>query len=659
MAFRTSSFSLLTGIVLLALANHAAPTHAQTNIKRLLPPNGIDLPAEQREQLAARLAEIETAAASVADNPLFADVAILTKAVKLALEFNEFYNPQDVGKANRLLDMAAERIARLKASAPAWRDASGLVVRGYTSRIDGSAQPYGLVIPEALPRDKPATLYVWLHGRGDKATDLHFITERLTKAGQITPENAIVLHPFGRQCIGFKSSGEIDVLEAMNHVQSNYLIDPNRIVLMGFSMGGAGCWHLGAHYADRFVAMSPGAGFAETAEYNRLTPDKYPPTYEQTLWGLYDVPDYARNLFNLPVVAYSGEEDKQIQAARVMERAFASHDRELTHLIGPGMGHKYHPDTLKEILKRMSTAAAQGRDRTPRKVWLQTKTLRYNRMFWVEALRLQQHWQDSRIDAQADDDAVTLTTKNVTSVRLSAYVKPGSKVVVDGQTLTAPAAPNDRNAWTLVKDADEWQWAKPRAAANNASPELAKRHLLQGPIDDAFMGPFLVVTPQGSSRHAALDKWVNMEVDHLRSRWQALFRGQMREKPADQVTEEDVRRYHLILWGDDQSNEWIARVLTKLPIQWNASQVAIAGKDYDPASHVPTLIYPNPLNPRRYAVLNSGPTFREAHDRTNSLQNPKLPDWAVLDMSQPPNDEFAGRVVEAGFFDEHWQPHGK
>lgn len=659
MVSRTSSFSLLTGIVLLALANHAAPTHAQTNIKRLLPPNGIDLPAEQREQLAARLAEIETAAASVANDPLFADVAILTKAVKLALEFNEFYNPQDVGKANRLLDVAAERIAQLKASAPAWRDASGLVVRGYTSRIDGSAQPYGLVIPETLARDKPATLYVWLHGRGDKATDLHFITERLSKPGQISPENAIVLHPFGRQCIGFKSAGEIDVLEAMNHVRSHYLIDPNRIVLMGFSMGGAGCWHLGAHYADRFVAMSPGAGFAETAQYNRLTPDKYPPTYEQTLWGLYDVPDYARNLFNLPVVAYSGEEDKQIQAARVMEQAFASNDRTMTHLIGPGMGHKYHPDTLKEILERMSTAAERGRDRAPRTVWLQTKTLRYNRMFWVEALRLQQHWQDSRIDAHADDDAVTLTTKNVTSVRLSAYVKPGSKVVVDGQALTAPAAANDRNGWILVKSADEWQWAEPRPTTNNVPTQLAKRQFLQGPIDDAFMGPFLVVPPQDSSRHAALDDWVNTEVDHLRSRWQALFRGQVREKSADQVTEDDVRRYHLILWGDDQSNEWIARVLPKLPIQWNASQVAIAGKQYDASRHVPALIYPNPLNPRRYVVINSGPTFREAHDRTNSLQNPKLPDWAVFDLSQPPNDEFAGRVAGAGFFDEQWQPRDK
>jgi hypothetical protein len=54
-------------------------------------------------------------------------------------------------------------------------------------------------------------------------------------------------------------------------------------------------------------------------------------------------------------------------------------------------------------------------------------------------------------------------------------------------------------------------------------------------------------------------------------------------------------------------------------------------------------------------VINSGLTFREAHDRTNSLQNPKLPDWAILDITQPPSAESAGKVVAADFFDEFWQ----
>ena len=81
-------------------------------------------------------------------------------------------------------------------------------------------------------------LYVWLHGRADRKTDVQFITERLRRRGRVTPRNAIVLHPYGRYCNAFKSAGEIDVLETIAHVSREYLIDPDRVALMGFSMGG-------------------------------------------------------------------------------------------------------------------------------------------------------------------------------------------------------------------------------------------------------------------------------------------------------------------------------------------------------------------------------------------------------------------------------------
>ena len=81
----------------------------------------------------------------------------------------------------------------------------------------------------------------------------------------------------------------------------------------------------------------------------------------------------------------------------------------------------------------------------------------------------------------------------------------------------------------------------------------------------------------------------------------------------------------------------------------------INNKDYDAQTHVPILIAPNPTAPGKYIVINSGPTHREGHDRTNSLQNPKLPDWAVIDITTTPNDVVPGKIVDAGFFDEYWK----
>ena len=70
----------------------------------------------------------------------------------------------------------------------------------------------------------------------------------------------------------------------------------------------------------------------------KLTPQTMPPAYQQTLWHMYDVKDYALNAFNAPVVAYSGEIDAQKQAADVMEEAIRAEGMTLEHLIGPKTG---------------------------------------------------------------------------------------------------------------------------------------------------------------------------------------------------------------------------------------------------------------------------------------------------------------------------------
>ncbi len=54
-------------------------------------------------------------------------------------------------------------------------------------------------------------------------------------------------------------------------------------------------------------------------------------------------------------------------------------------------------------------------------------------------------------------------------------------------------------------------------------------------------------------------------------------------------------------------------------------------------------------------VLNSGPTFRDDHDRNNANQIPKLPDWAVIDVTTLGDAKSPGKIVAAGFFDNDWK----
>src|SRR5205823_12616466 len=78
---------------------------------------------------------------------LLPDVEIYHKAVDWALRFDEFYKSNEVQVARTLLQQGRERAGALRDGKPSWTTATGLVVRGYVSKIDGSVQPYGLVVP--------------------------------------------------------------------------------------------------------------------------------------------------------------------------------------------------------------------------------------------------------------------------------------------------------------------------------------------------------------------------------------------------------------------------------------------------------------------------------------------------------------------------------
>ena len=635
-----------------------------------LPPAGIEIPAADRAELQTGVEalgkEIEKLRNELKDKPnlleLLPDVQIFYNAVYYALKYNEILHAREIPLAKAQLRQGFERAKELRAGKPSWTTQTGLVVRGYVSKIDGSVQPYGLVVPATYQPNLPHQyrLDVWFHGRSETLTEINFLNDRLKNSGQFTPPNTFVLHPYGRYCNANKFAGEVDTFESLAHVRKHYPIDENRITVRGFSMGGAATWHIATHHAGLWAAAAPGAGFAETAEYLKLgTNEPMPAPHEQTLWHLYNATDYAANLFNLPTVAYSGEIDRQIQAANVMAREMKKEGLELTHIIGPNTEHKYHPDAITEINRRIDSIVAQGRNPIPHQIKFTTFTLRYNKMFWVTVDGLEQHWERARVEAEIKDTTtVSVKTSNVSAFTLemasglcplNTATKP--TVVIDGQTLEAAAVQSDRS-WTAKFQKQGTRWISAHAAS--AKP-LQKRHGLQGPIDDAFMDRFIFVRPTGKSANEVINAWVKAEMNRAITQWRTIFRGEAIVKNDDEITEADIASSNLILWGDSTSNQLINKMAGQLPIQWVADKIQAGAQTYKASNHIPLLIYPNPLNPNRYIVLNSGFTFREGDHISNSRQTPKLPDWAIVDITTPPSPRSVGKIVRAGFFGERWE----
>ena len=168
-----------------------------------------------------------------------------------------------------------------------------------------------------------------------------------------------------------------------------------------------------------------------------------------------------------------------------------------------------------------------------------------------------------------------------------------------------------------------------------------------------------MVAPTGQAWNESIGRWTTNEMAKAVAEWRNQFRGEPQVKRDDEVSDADAASNHLILWGDPHSNKLIGRIAAKLPIVWDVKTVRIGKKSFDSTHHLPVLIYPNPLHPKQYVVLNSGFTFAHARSTSNADQTPKLPDYAVVDIDGPVSVGVAGEVVEAGFFDERWRVPGE
>ena len=571
----------------------------------------------EREQMTTKLAQLNHAIdelrAKHVDEARLADIEIYQKAATWILRYDEeFYSPAYIGYTLKAID---EGLARAADTAGSWESRKGRIVRGYRSRVDGSVQPYGLIIPASYDGSKPVRLDLVLHGRSDTITEVSFIAAH--EGDKPITQDYITLEVYGRGNNGYRWAAETDVFEALDSVKARYKIDEDKIVLRGFSMGGVGAWHLGLHFPDKWAAVEAGAGFTESKIYGKLPPLL---NYQDAMLRIYDAVEYSANARMVPLVGYGGEIDPQLQASvNIRERLAAEHIEppQILFLVGPGTPHRWHPDSLAESNKFINTVLAKPRVE-PDHIQFVTYTAAFNKCFWVSIESLTKEYQRAEVDAVRTGSEYRVTTKNVSRIAIEGK----GHAVIDGQSIELA------NFGLLTKTEEGWRRAGKKGRY--------KKPGLQGPVDDAFKEAFLVVRPTGKPENKDAGQYVNDMMEQFRKEWAKWLRGDVRIKDDKAVTEEDIRTYHLILFGDLQSNKLIKKLAPKLMRAWPAAPL------------VPVLIAPNPENPARYVVFNSGLSFHEADLKgTNALQYPRFGDYALIHPT-------SGTVVRGGLFDTEW-----
>jgi pimeloyl-ACP methyl ester carboxylesterase len=621
--------------------------------------------AEIRRKM-AQLAERLSASREnkVADETLV-EVEIFHKAAEWIGRHNEYYYKDSVAKTLALLDAGLARAGELEAGKPTWPTATGLVIRAYRSQVDGSAQPYLAHVPASYNGSQPGRLDVLLHGTNRGMGEVEFLSRKPPEIRQggipLAPIDFIQIECLGRTNNAYRWAGEADVLEAVEAAKRSYAIDENRILLRGFSMGGAGAWHLGLHYPDRWAAIEAGAGFTETIEYARM---KNLPDYQLKALHIYDSQDYALNVFQLPTVGYGGEEDRQLAASVNIRKQLGKEgfsfepdglnwktkELPVVFLVGPKTPHRWEPESKKRSEAFLSGTLKKGRAE-PDHIRFVTYTTRYDRCFWVRVGELDQHYERAEVDAKRSQDGtnVEVKTKNVAVLLLN--IPHARTLAIDGQQMKELSTNPEL---VFLKRQGAWREYGWEAIEGT----LRKQHGLQGPIDDAFLDSFLCVRPTGRAANDIVGRYAEETLSRFTDDFAKYFRGQVRVSD-DTLNARDAAEHNLILFGDPKSNRVIEFVLRKLPLQWDERKLTMAGRHFDAANHTIAMIYPNPMAPGRYVVLNTGHSFHENEmAATNAALFPRFGDYAVLQLRQPVGKTVESEIVTAGYFDEKWQVPG-
>src|SRR6185436_3217186 len=355
-----------------------------------------------------------------------------------------------------VLDQGAERARQLAAGKSPWIVERGRTLRGYWSEVDGSVQPYGLVVPESYDGKRPSRLDVNLHGRLGRLNEVNMLakyTDPKTNWPSVSDDGQICLDVFGRMNNAFHWAGEADVFEAIRDVQKRYKIDPRKIVLKGFSMGSAGSWHLGMHFPSFWASLESGSGSSRS---RRAANPSTVPDYQRPMLTIFDnIVDWSINLYNLPTAGYGGENDPQRRATVMVQEQLVKEGFQMDgdpfnlstkefpaiFVTGPATGHTVHPESRK-IMDAFHKKWADLAQPSPPRIRFRTFTTRYNQSYWLTVDGIEKHYQRAEVDAKRSGDGkqYEITTTNVARLVLRETAHAVS-IAIDGQSLRVkPAA---------------------------------------------------------------------------------------------------------------------------------------------------------------------------------------------------------------------------
>jgi pimeloyl-ACP methyl ester carboxylesterase len=458
----------------------------------------------------------------------------------------------------------------------------------FRSKVDGQLQYYYFYFP-AGHHEKQIPLVVLCPTTHPDMTFLDGPPDagRLQTIAYFADQHGYaILLPYARGLQQDEASlATTDMLEAIDDTEKRFPIDESRLYLLGECASARNALLLAERFPDRFAAVSAfRAATGMSAEDGSYWPDA-----NNSL-------RFVQNLKHVPVRLIYGDFDPHSPKEQGTE--FKSEcDKVGIHpdmVIVPGDGSSL--EAIEPYRIALDFFEGKTLSTPPDEVDFSVNQLKYNKAYWLRVDRLEDPMQPGSVQAQlVSPGKIVAHAENVAQLTFLPSEFPekqfgDSKISVTINGINQTIRVTRSQPFSI--DAD---------GASTASAGQFRSHQVEGPISNAFAGPFLVV--QGTGGNSWEQKQSAELATQISGTWLSASRSNGPVTLDKDVTPETIKNFNLILVGKIGKNPLLTRIRNQVPFTLDQAGMSLGDQNLQGGDLLGAMVYPNPVDADKYVII--------------------------------------------------------
>ncbi|MEQ9095268.1 MAG: prolyl oligopeptidase family serine peptidase [Phycisphaerales bacterium] len=522
----------------------------------------------------------------------------------------------------------------------------------FISDIDGSVQYYAVTPP--VEGSRPELFILTLHGASVEARN------QANAYGH--KDGTIIVAPTNRRPFGFdwEDWGRLDAIEVLAHAREAYgHQNPERTYLTGHSMGGHGTWQVGAHFAPKFAAIGPSAGWRDFWSYGGAGEfDEGDPIGRilNTANNASRTLLLEENYQDLGVYVLHGDADNNVPVsqARFMRERLAKFHPDFAYYERPGAGHWWGNQCV-DWPPMMRFFEDRAIDMTPARERFTTINPAISseaRLFTIQRQARSMEPATLTVVRPTAEAPMDIATSNVLAFSLDHDVIDGEHfrdtVMIDGQEVHRMGGGILYDFQRATLD-DPW-----KAIAPFHDPALKGAHRA-GPFKHAFDNNMAFVYATGGTEEE--NAWALAKARYDADTWQYRANGAVDVVPDtafDPDAEVNANR-NVILYGCADSHRLWDQLLGDGPVRIGRGSATVGDRTIERDDVAAFFAYPRAGTDEALVgvVAGTGAIGRRLADEPRYfISGVGYPDWLLL--TPDVLEKGLEGVIGAGFFGPDW-----